>query len=151
MNSSGGFRGLRVFLRDGVDPLLPASELMHPALAVEVLDRGAHLATRKLLDHLAQLRLLRADNLIERDGLHSGFLQLREGAFRPRPPHAAAGRLPAAPVAGPGGFSCAGWVEGTTEILTCGQNDAGRDVMMGERAEDGCRGVLQKIHFHDPR
>jgi len=72
-------RRLRILLRDGVDPLLAATELMHPALAVQVLDRSSHLAPRELLDHLPQLRLLLAHDLIERDGLHPAFLQLREG------------------------------------------------------------------------
>ncbi len=72
-------RGFRVFLRDGVHPLLAASELMHPALAVQVLHRSFHLAARELLDHLPQLRLFLAHDLIERDGLHPGFLQLGEG------------------------------------------------------------------------
>jgi len=51
---------------------------MHPALAVQVLDRSSNLTTRKLLDHLAQLRFFLANDLVKRDGLHPGFLQLRE-------------------------------------------------------------------------
>jgi hypothetical protein len=52
---------------------------MDAALPLQTLHGLAHLATRKLLDHLFQLRVFLADDLFELDCLHARVLELREG------------------------------------------------------------------------
>jgi hypothetical protein len=72
-------RRLRVFLRYCGDAILTLCNLMDAALPLQALHGLAHLAPRKLLDHLFQLQVFLPDNLFEFDCLHARVLELREG------------------------------------------------------------------------
>ena len=52
---------------------------MDAALPFQIFDRLYYLATRKLPDHLFQLRVFLAHDLFELHRPHPGNLQLREG------------------------------------------------------------------------
>ena len=59
------------------DTLLPVADLMHPALSVEIADGIAHLAPRKLLDHLLLCWVFLPDDLVKTRRAKLRLLQLR--------------------------------------------------------------------------
>jgi hypothetical protein len=69
---------LCVFLRNRDDAFLAASNLMDAPLPLQALHGLTHLAPRKLLDHLFQLRVFLADDLFELHCFHARVLELRE-------------------------------------------------------------------------
>lgn len=60
------------------DAVLAARNLMDAALSLQVLYGLAYLSTRKLLDHLFQLRVFLAHDLVQLHRFHAGVLELRE-------------------------------------------------------------------------
>jgi hypothetical protein len=67
-------RRLRIFLCYRGDAFLAAWNLMDAALPLQTLHGLAHLAARKLLDYLFQLRVFLADDLFELHRFHARVL-----------------------------------------------------------------------------
>src|ERR1019366_4709219 len=65
-----------LLLRYGLESLFTVSDLLHPPLAVQILDGRVNLATGELLDSFFERRVLLAHDLVQMGGSHSGLLQL---------------------------------------------------------------------------
>src|SRR5271157_5895600 len=72
-----------VFLRNCLESFFAASDLLHPPLAVQILDGRINLATGELLDSFFERRVLLAHDLVQMCGSHSGLLQLVVGPSGP--------------------------------------------------------------------
>src|ERR1019366_3858338 len=71
-----------VSLGDSADTLFPVGNFLHPALLLECVERSGDLARRQHFHGGFSSRVLLANDLIELGRVHSGFLQLLEGAAR---------------------------------------------------------------------
>src|SRR5271165_6364727 len=74
-----------VLLRYGLESFFTVRDLLHPTLAVQILDGRVNLATGELLHSFSERRVLLAHDLIQMCSSHSGLLQLVVG---PSGPHA---------------------------------------------------------------
>src|SRR5271166_1542730 len=73
----------RILLRDGLESFFAVRDLLHPALAIQILDGRVNLATGELLYSFFERRVLLAHDLVQMCGSHSGLLQLVVGPSGP--------------------------------------------------------------------
>src|ERR1035441_4770504 len=76
---------LGILLGNSRDAVSMTWHLMDAALPLHTGDSLSHLATRKLLDGLFQIRIALPDNLLQLHRLHARVLELSEDAARPVP------------------------------------------------------------------
>src|ERR1035441_9313081 len=81
-NDQRVFGRLRILLLNSRDAVFMTWHLMDAALPLQSGDSLSHLATRKLLDGLLQLRIALADNLLQLHRLHARVLELDKDAAR---------------------------------------------------------------------
>src|SRR5271157_6423549 len=72
-----------VLLRYGLESFFTVRDLLHPTLAVQILDGRVNLATGELLHSFFERRVLLADDLVQMVGSHSGLLHLVVGPSGP--------------------------------------------------------------------